>query len=321
MARRLTAANLIADCRSLLDESSQTSIEDVRDILPALNRAQDVACNILAKHYESPLLAYVLVPLVNGQQEYPIPRRAFENRLEKIEVQIQNKLFNPVKRQNYRDITLLETTAHTAIPLFYAEIGDNYRLYPSPTGAYPLRVWYIEDPLPLVIEQGTITQVNLAQNWIVVDSIGGQLTTQNDLFSSYVNFVDGTTGRIKGSAQIQSLTNNRIQFRSVPTRTTVLDVAVSGSLPTDLSPDDLICTVDGNCVAPLKKPFANMLVQMAVSELLNTKLGIQSELAEKLRGEMEQIVKQSWVGRESYLRVRSASPHWERVGRRYGNRF
>lgn len=301
------------------DEANQSSIEDLRDIIPALNRGQDVASNILARCYQSPLLTYTTQVLTTAQ-EYPIPRTAFENRLEKVEVQIQNGLFNPVKRQNYRDATLLESTAHTSIPMFYSEIGDRYRLYPAPTGAYPLRIWFLQDPLPLVLEQGTVTAVNLAQNYVVVDNIGGQLTTQNDETSSYVNFVDGTTGLIKGACQIQSLSNNRITFKTTPNRTTVLDQPIAGTLPSNLAQDDLICTVDGCCISVLKKPFANYLIQMAVSELLNTKLGIPSEMAEKVRAEMQVLVKESWVGRESYMRIRSSNPHFERIGRRYGSR-
>lgn len=327
MARRLTVSNLIADVRSLLDEANQASISDTEDILPALNRAQDVAANILAKHYESPLLAYTLQYLVSGQREYDIPPDAFEQRLEKIEVQIQNGLFNPIKRQSYRDSTLLETTARTAFPLFYSEIGDKYRLYPSPTAAYPLRVWYIKDPEPLVIEQGTISGpvssgvLNTSGNYVTVANLGNQLTLDSSLFSSYVNFIDGNTGRIKGTCQVLKISGAQVFFKPVPDRTSVLGQTVSGTLPSDLALDDFICTVDGNCISVLKKPFANFLIQMAVSELLNTKLGITSEMAEKVRQEMQMIVKQSWVGRENYSRVRSASPHWERIGRRYGNRF
>lgn len=321
MARRLTVSDLVADVRSLIDEANQVSVDTNADILPALNRAHDVACNILARHYESPLLTYALVPLVSLQQEYPIPDDAFENRLEKVEVQIVAGIFNPVTRISYRDATLLETTAHTSIPMFYTEIGDIYRLYPSPTGAYPLRIWYIKDPGPLVLEQGTVTLVNQAQNYVVVDSIGSSLSVDNSLFSSYVNFVDAANGVIKGTCQIQSLTNNRITFKTVPTRTTVLGKTIQGSLPTNLAPDDVICTVDGNCVPALRKPFSNYVTSMAVSELLNTKLGIQSEMAEKVRTEMQVLVKESWTGRESYMRVKLTNSHFERLGRNSGNRY
>jgi hypothetical protein len=329
MARRLTTSNLIKEVRSLLDESNSVSISDTGDILPALNRSQDTASNILCRHYESPLLAYTLITLTTAQ-EYPIPRGALEQRIEKCEVQIQNGIFNPVQRVSYRDATLLETTAHTSIPMYYSEIGDRFRLYPSPTGAYPLRVWYMENPPPLVLEQGTITAIpSLSGLQVVVDAVGADLTTAVDSTNSYVNFVDGTTGAIKGSAQIQSISGRIITFRSVPTRGVVLDMPISGSLPNPPQPgpllplavDDLICTVDGNCISVLKKPFANYLISMAVSELMNTKLGMANQMAEGVRKEMERIVQESWVGREQYMRVRASNNHFQRVGRRSGVRY
>lgn len=321
MARRLTVSDLVADVRSLCDEANSASIDTKLDILPALNRAQDMASNILARHYESPLLAYTSVATVSGTQEYPIPRAAFENRLEKVEVQIASGIFVPVKRISYRDATFAETPVKTQIPEYYAEVGDVFRLYPAPSGAYSLRVWYLKDPLPLVLEQGTVQVVG--SNYVVVDAIGSDLTVDASLPTSYVNFVDGTTGAVKGSMQIQSLntTTNTITFKTSPNRTTVLDQTVGTALPANLAADDLVCVVYGCCVPVLKKPFSNFLTQMAASELLNTKLGMQSEMAEKVRGEMEKMVQESWAGRESYLRVKSASPMWGRVGRRYGSRY
>jgi hypothetical protein len=69
-----------------------------------------------------------------------------------------------------------------------------------------------------------------------------------------------------------------------------MDTPISGRLPTDIKKDDLICVVGTNCISVLKKPFANYMIQMAVSELLNTKLGIVTEMAEKVRKEMETLI-------------------------------
>lgn len=321
MARRLTTSNLVADVRSLIDETNQASIDDERDILPALNRAQDVAANILAQSYESPLLTYTSQQTTGNVREYDIPHDAFEMRLEKLEVAFQNGVFNPITRVNYRDATALETNAVSAFPEYYSEVGDKYRLYPGSTGAYPLRVWYLKDPDPLVLEQGTVTRINSAGNYVTVDTIGSDLTVENDSFNSYVSFIDGRTGRNKGSCQIQVLTDNKITFKTVPVRTTVLGKTISGSLPDDLEVDDLICTAGGSCISVLKKPFANFLIDMATSELLNTKLGIPSELAEVSKKEMARIVKESWAGRETYLRIKTANPHWQVVGRKANNRY
>jgi hypothetical protein len=323
MARRLTTGDLIKETRSILDEDNQVSIRDKEDIIPSLCRAQDRACTILAEHYEPPLMKHIKYVTPIGIEEYPIPTDAFEQRLLKVEVQIQNSLMNPVKCINYRDATLLETPARTSFPMFYAIIGTKFRLYPRTTNAYPLRLWYIKDPLPLVLEQGTITAINSAANYVIVDSIGSDLTVEADSVESYVNFIDGSTGEVKGTCQIQSFDTRQITFRAVPTptRKTVLGLPVSGNLPADLEPDDLICTAGGTCISVLKKPLANYLISMAVSELLNTKLGMTSEMGEKVRLEMETAVKESWAGRESYIRVKAASPHWQKLGRGGSRRY
>ena len=54
MASQIIAVNdLIDEVRSMLDEDNRTSVSDTADILPALNRAQNYAANILSRHYES----------------------------------------------------------------------------------------------------------------------------------------------------------------------------------------------------------------------------------------------------------------------------
>lgn len=307
--RRLTTNNLIEDCRSLLDEQNQESIDDEDDILPALNRGQDLAANILARHYESPLLAYVAVTLNSSDQEYDIPEDAFEQRIEKVEINI-NGSYSECRRVSYRDATALESTASASIPLFYSEVGLKYRLFPKPTGSYAARVWYLKDPAPLAKEQGTITSINSGSNYIVVSDLGSDLTTTNDSFNSYVSFIDGQTGKIKGACQIQTISGSRITFKTSATRSTVLNQTISNSIPSTVEQDDLICVVGSTCVPLLKKPFSQYMIDFAVSELLNIKLGIPSDLAEQRTKQLEKIVEKSWVGREQYLRVKNVSPHF-----------
>ena len=323
--RKLTTTQLVSEVRSLCDEVNSASLDTEADILPALNRAQDVAANILAKHYESPLITSKMVTLNSGQRDYPIPYDAFENRLEKIEVAIQNGIYNPVKRQNYRDATLLETPARTSIPMFYAEIGDNYRLYPGPTGGYPLRIWYMREPDPLVLERGTLSKWNPAQSWIQVSAKGldtSVFSVEMDDPASYLSIVDSDTGAVKATLQLQNIgPNGRLSFRTVPVKSTFIGRPVSGSLPDNLTNEDLICEAGGTCVPILKKPISGYMIQMAASELMNTKLGMQNQMAEQMRQEMHRIVQESWVGRESYLKVRTANPHFQKLGKRTNWRY
>jgi len=165
-------------------------------ILQVLNRAQDFASNILARHYEDPLLTKTSVTLVNGQAEYDIPEDAFEDRLEKIEVTV-NQFQYEVQRISYRDLSVYESNSNVSVPYYYAIVGRKYRLIPTPTSNNTLRVWYLKDPDQLVVNQGRITSINTASNYVLLDSVGTDLTTESDQLASYVNVIDKQTGKIK----------------------------------------------------------------------------------------------------------------------------
>lgn len=321
--RRLTADDLINDVRSVIDEDNTANVDDERDILPALNRAMDYASNILARHYDAPMITSVSVSTTDNVADYAIPQDAFEQRIEKVEVAV-NGIYFEVKRISYRDATDYETPARVSIPNWYAVIGTDYRLYPTPTGTYPLRVWYMKNPLPLVKSQGRVTIVNTTSNYIIVDSVGSDLTTEMDNLNSYVNIIDGETGNLKTSLQIQSIVGERITFKSSPNRTSVLGVDIEDSLlDADSNPiveaDDLICVVSGSCVPIFKKPFSNFLIQYAVAEITR-KLGGSADMEEKVKAELEKQVEHSWVGREQSLRVKKVTNQWNQPVRRWWGR-
>lgn len=317
--RRLSVQNLIDDVRSMLDEDNQVTIDDDRDILPALNRAQDYAANILARQYESPMLVHQLVDMVPGQTEYDIPEDAFEQRLEKVEAFLNNAYF-PIKRLDFSDITLFETPSRTSMPYYYTIVGNKYRLLPTPSGAQQIRIWYLKDPDPLVKEQGRITLINNASNYLIVDSIGDDLTSATDQLNSYVNLIDGQSGNIKVSLQIQSIQGNKITFKSVPTRSAVLNKEIEDAIPTTVALDDLVSVVAGSCVPLFKKPNSNFLIQYAVAEL-QRKLGGPADAERQVLKDLEQQVERSWVGRETSFRVKKISRNWSTPLRRYFNNF
>lgn len=317
--------DLISDVRSLLDEENQAAVDDVRDILPALNRAQDYASNILSRHYDDPMLVYKDVPLNSLQKEYDIPDDAFEQRLEKVELR-NGQVFYPLERISYRNITLFETTSKINIPYFYCVIGNKYRIIPGPTSMNALRIWYLYDPLPLVHQQGRITLVNTTDNYILVDEIGEDLTTETDQLNSYVNIIDGQSGVRKGSFQIKSIVDNKITFKSTPSRTEVLNLEINDDLstlvdneglPVVVNQDDYICVIKGTCIPFFKKPFSNYLIAYAVAELSVIKLGGDVTLIAQVKSDLEKQVEHSWVGRESTLTVKKKNPQWQYTLQRY----
>ena len=231
-----------------------------------------------------------------------------------------NGVYYPVTRLDKQDATLFESQSAISIPYYYVIVGDKYRLIPRSSGVYPLRVWYMRDPEPFVKQQGMITSVNLANNYFIVDEPGAELTTESDQLNSYVNVVDGQSGRIKGTFQVQSIENGRLRIRTSPIRTSVLNKTVLTSLPLDsdgvtslIQPDDYVCLIHGSCVPFIKKPLSNYVIQYAVAEIRRA-LGGPAELEEAVKKQMQEEVERSWVGRPSYLRVKATSGVWGRPG-------
>lgn len=305
-----TVADLVSQVRSTVDELNQDSVDTEADILPALNRAQDFAFDVLARFYPEPLLVHATVPTVGAQAEYDIPEDCFEDRLLKVEVQVSNlNTFREVQRASYRDISDYETTSSSNVPYYYAVVGRKYRLVPAPSGTYPLRIWYLKTPEALLLPQGRVTTISTGSNYCVVDEVGSDLTTESDQLNSYVNWIDGQTGAVKGTLQIQSITDNRVTFRTAPTRTTVLNRTIETSLANlDTSQDDYLATVKGTCVPQYSQPTSNFLVQYATAEM-QRKLGSELAVTEQnILEKFEQQIQRTWVGREEQLRIKKRSP-------------
>lgn len=336
-SRLYTTDNLVSEVRSLLDEQNVDSVDTNLDILPALNRGQDYAFDILARKYPEPILTHAPFALTNNQNEYEIPHDVWEDRVLKLEMQVSagaqlNSTTREIQRISYRDISNYESASKSNIPYYYAVVGRALRFVPTPTGTFSARVWYLRNPEKLVPQQGRITVVNGAGNYIIVDNPGSSLTTVVDQLGSYVNIVDGRNGLIKNTLQIQSISGGKITFRTVPTRSTVVDRDVSGTLvlpaqppgpnfipgPEPVAPDDYICAVDGICVPYYGHPTTNFIIQFAVQQLRSQKLGggnaaEEDTILDKFEKQMERI----WVGREKQMRIQKRSSNWGVPTRRW----
>jgi len=310
--RQLTVDELIEECRSLIDETNREHIDDDLDIVPALNRAQDKVANILARHYEDPLLYPTDVALTDGVADYTIPSNALEHRLEKVEIKV-GKYYQPVFRISYRELTQVENdSASVSTPTYYCVIGNSFRLVPIPSGAYPMRIWYLKDPEPLVRSQGRILIANPADNSVIVNELGSDLDTISNDLNCFVNIIDGVSGEVKFRGHIQSLdtNNNKIYFRTtlISGRESVLGRELDTELPSTVTADDHVCLIHGTCIPYLRKPFTLYIVQQAVAEL-QYKLGGNADMAYRIAEELEKVIKKAWVGREKTLRVKRSGKY------------
>lgn len=316
-----TVENLVEEVRQQLDELNRDSVSTEADILPTLNRASDFASDILTRKYPEPLLKYTTLDLEAGVSEYDIPEDVFEDRILKLETTVPvgtgRANYIEIQRISYRDITNYESATISSFPLYYCIIGRKIRIVPQPSGSYNARMWMIRNPEKLVMPQGRVTLINSAQNYIIVDQADGDLTTQSDQLASYVNVVDGQTGEIKGSLQIQSIVDNKITFRTVPSRSSVFNREIDTTLQDiEIQQDDYICAIDGICVPYFGRPTSNFLIQYAVAEITR-KLGGAAETEEAVLKKFEQQVERTWAGRQQELRVKKKSNVWGTNTRRY----
>lgn len=308
MSRMLyTTDELVTAVRSRLDEMNRDSVDTARDILPALNRGLEYAVDIYSRHYPDPFLRHIVLPLSGSEQEYGIPGDVYEDRIVRIEIKTSRNTYREVTRIMYRDAVNYETDGTTAIPYYYTVVGRKIHFIPGPSGTYPARLWYVKEPEPLVLQQGRITLVNETSNYLVVDSIGTELTTESDKLTNYVNVINGETGEVRGTLQIASLDGDRITFRSSVSRDVVIGLPVSTTLADiGAQPDDYICVAEGTCIPYLGAPTSNFLIQYAVAEI-SRQLGVQSQEEEAVLDKFEKQVQKTWAGRETQIRVAKRS--------------
>lgn len=320
MARLLfTVDDMVSGVRSLIDELNQDSVDTVSDILPSLNRAQQYGFDIMARKYPEPILTHQVLTLVSGTAEYTIPEDAFEDRLLKVEMLIPtgtSATYREVARISYRDISNYESSIITNIPIYYCVVGRTIRFVSTPSGTYSARIWYLREPEKLVLQQGRITHINSGANYVIVDQAGDGLSSESDQLGSYVNLIDGQTGIVKDTLQIQNITDNKVSFRTVPQRTSVLNRTVVGALSADLSQDDYLATIDGTCVAISGQPMVNFLIEYATAEMIG-KLGGDRATEETILKKFETQVERAWVGREKQMRVQKRSEKWGTNTRRW----
>jgi hypothetical protein len=319
-----TVANLAEEVRQQLDELNRDTVSTEADILPTLNRASDFAADILTRKYPEPLLKYITLDLESGVSEYTIPEDVFEDRVLKLETVIPSGAagranYLELQRISYRDISNYESTSTSSFPQYYCIIGRKIRIVPQPSGSYDARMWIIRNPEKLVLPQGRVTKINSSPttNYIIVDEADGNLTTQSDQLASYVNVIDGQTGEIRGSLQIQAIVDNKITFRTSPVRSTVLNREINTSLQDiQIQEDDYICAIDGICVPYFGRPTSNFLIQYAVAEITR-KLGGSAEAEEAILKKFEQQVERTWAGRQQDLRIKKKSNIWGNNNRRF----
>ena len=309
MARRITTVADIADSiRSRIDELNRDTIDDDRDILPAMNRALDYAVGMYAKYYPDPFIITKEIEVTANQAEYDIPEDCFEDRILKVDLRVNSLFYQDITRISYRDLALYDANTATSYPYYYAIFSRKIRVVPPPSGNVSLKLWYIKRPETLVKPQGRIVQEpNTDKNYCIVDAPGADLSIENDQLANYFNVVNALTGEIRGTFQIKSIEDGRITIRTTLSSSDIWGRPVLNSFAgVGVKANDYICLVDGTCIPYYPSPTTNFIIQYAVAEL-SRQLGLSHADEEQVLTKFEGQLKGSWSGRENTTRIQKKS--------------
>ena len=324
MSRGFIVDDMIAEVRSLVDEFNENQVGSATDILPSLNRAQERAVKVLSRVYPDPIMNMLDIAGPNTR-EIAMLENVSEDKIVRIEWISSGVNSVPVECQRV-GIRLLSQYEHgmTAVdrPECYAIYGRMIRFNGIPNGRSALRIWYIREIDPLVQAYARITDFNLTAQTLYIGEVSDTFDpagsiTQGDWIRCF-NVVDGQTGEIRGSFEASGyvLGSDTLTINLTPTRTTVLNRAISDSLADiTFGVDDYICPIRGTCVQYFMDALHAFCIQYSVAEL-KRKLGYAYDADQTLVADFEGELKKTSMGRSMGLRVTQNNPNWLRGSQR-----
>jgi hypothetical protein len=153
-----------------------------------------------------------------------------------------------------------------------------------------------------------------------VDVVGSDVSADVDSLEAFVNVVNGMTGEIRATFQVQWVEGQQIKFKSIVD--TGYEVVEGRTLSTAVTSSgveqgDYICNARGSCASFQNGSVDTYLIQKCMPAL-RQKLGgsasdIQTEFV--LLKEVTDELKAAWAGRQGLLRRnRMNVTRWQRLG-------
>jgi hypothetical protein len=280
-----------------------------------LNRSQDEAAQLLARHYVEPILTYTDVTLT-ALQDYELPEDCFEERVLKVEYIAGNHIAPyPLQRIDFEsdEASSYSNAAACQGPEAWMQIGTirSVRVFPVPTGGGVLRMWYAKKPDDLVMSQGRIKSVVNATT-IELDVLGDEITADQDEDGSHLCIIDGQTGVIKHVLEVAYLpptAPTTVRFSLAPIATQIEGIPVVAVPDLTLADyvGDYVCLAPFTCIPTIRNPVLNYIKSYAIA-LVQTNLGAEHEVAYQALKEMEKFVTSMDSGKETHHKVKMRSP-------------
>ena len=312
--RALTSSDMIGDVRVRIDEDNVKSATNDA-ILRMLTQGAERALRLAIRKHPDGLLTSGSLTLVSGQAMYDIPEYVYEDYVLRVEINYGDGHYQEVERRDFANTASFEQSDSRDAPLVWRQNGEHIEFVPAPSGTYNARFWYIEDIPPLVLPEGRVTKVNSTGNYCFIDwGDETSVSTVSDENESFLNVVDGQTGRIKGSLQVSDITDAKLTFRASPTESSVLNRTISGSVSdVSLEKNDYVCNVSGTCMPLMKKSIYQYAVQYAVTMLMPKASGNYELEAQILKDFEDELNTSAWTGRRSSMRIRDRARAWGRL--------
>lgn len=317
MARVPDTTALIQEIRDQSNERNQSAFKDDA-IVRVLNRGLKYITSELARQWEEPLLARVEFNPSDYDREHglPLPPDCFEERV--VYVQVATPIApTPVPMRSYTQIASLDIRGSTTfIPLAAYQRERHLFLAPSPSQAYPILVDYVRMADPIV---QTIGRINTVGGGGTPDSVTldadtmdlGLVSANSDNRLSYVNLVDGMTGEILSTRQVQRIDGSKVTFRSAVVRGEVEGRVVAPNFDgVDPEPDMYLCPVAGTCVPQYGTMFYNFLVEYSVAAIDRALGDALVAIAKQIADRAAEAARQQRAGRPNTLRVKNRSRVW-----------
>jgi hypothetical protein len=319
-----TVRELLQQIREQISEANDTRVTNSQ-ILSALNRGYDDSFDIMGRLYPDPIIKFIET-FPDAEGKIAIPDNVFEDRIMLVEYYLQNQAEGYRTKinetDNLNDLGIINNVSGSH-PYVYSIIGRDIQLAPAKgMTKYRMRIWYVDSPLPLKLDQGRIQVIDTDNNFIVVDDLtntddGLTPIDPSSAYGKYINLVDSETGLYKATMQVESISGNKITFKTTPTRSTVFNLPVLGAIPEDVVLDDVISEVKGSGVVYFKKPITNYIIQYAVTEIQRS-LGVANlSYEEGVLRDLKKRVEEVWQRRPASKFKRSYGRVWR--SRRYRN--
>jgi hypothetical protein len=311
-----TVEELMERVRDITDESNTTDISDAL-VLRMLNRAQQELVRILSRRNNSYFKREVIytssdlkADANSATRVLDIPSQAFGFAVNSVDVKT-GSAWLPVQQVPFNYTLGLDNASSSSLPCMYAILGNKLYLYNSPDSSVSIRVRYQFRAPKLVKSQGRIvTLTDVSSNQIELDSLGSSLSTDVDSLAAFVNIVDHLTGEIKATMQVSdgvSSSDKVLTMASSADRSIVFGYTVTGTMPTTVALDDLVCTADGTCVPYLSHDLTNFLVDIA-GFYVKRKLGTVEQADFADRDEIIKAVKGMNFGRQQTKKIKRSDP-------------